>query len=99
MLSVFDKTGLAFVNACLRDEWTTPKSSSSNRHAEISAWLAKHPDVKNYLILDDLNSGHTLHGADLHPRTIFCGSTAGLDDEYVLEAVRILSRANDGNSY
>jgi hypothetical protein len=65
MQSVFDKTGLAFVSTTLHVDWITPKSSSSDRYAEISAWLAEHPTVKSFLILVDLNSGNTLHGSDM----------------------------------
>lgn len=43
MQPVVDKTGLAFISTNLHVDWTTPKSSSSDRYVEISAWLPEHP--------------------------------------------------------
>ncbi|MGZ4925332.1 MAG: HAD domain-containing protein [Halobacteriota archaeon] len=91
MQLVFEKTGHKFVSTYMHEDWTTPKSSSSNRHAKISGWLAEHPGVESFLILDYLNSGHALHGSDLHGRTVFCTSVEGLNGACMLEAERILS--------
>lgn len=71
MREVFDKTGLGFVSSSLHEDWTTPKFTLLDRHAEISAWLAAHIDVEDFVVLDDPNSGHTLHGTKLHARTVF----------------------------
>lgn len=35
------------------DDWCTPKSNSGIRGEEIQAWLNAHPDVTQYVILDD----------------------------------------------
>ena len=37
----------------LHKDWKTPQISLSHRGTEINMWLDKHPEVKNYLILDD----------------------------------------------
>ena len=88
---VFEKTGLSFVGSHLHEDWTTPKISSLDRCAEISAWLADHPEVTNFVVLDDENSGHTLRDSDLHRRTVFCTTGVGFDNEKFVDASRILS--------
>ncbi len=44
------KSGL---NKYLHIDWKTPQIYPSHRGTEIKMWLDKHPEVKNYLILDD----------------------------------------------
>ena len=90
MQVVFEKTDLGFVASELHRDWTTPKGHAPDRYAEISGWLIDHPDVTNFVVLDDANSGHSLHGSKLHARTVFCTSNLGFDDEKRTEAERIL---------
>ncbi len=37
----------------LHKDWKTPQVHPSHRGTEIKMWLDKHPEVNNYLILDD----------------------------------------------
>lgn len=59
--------------------------SSGPRGAEIQAWLSKHPDVKDFVILDD--SDDMLH---LLPHLIRTNNEFGLQDEHVAEVLEKL---------
>jgi hypothetical protein len=41
------------LNKHLHKDWQTPKTHPSHRGTEIKMWLDNHPEVNNYLILDD----------------------------------------------
>ena len=62
----------------------------AGRAAEIKAWLAAHPEVDRFVILDDRNSASD---SELSPHFVQTQSSIGLTDKHVTEAIRILSRA------
>jgi hypothetical protein len=37
----------------LHQDWHTPILRPANRGKEIKLWLDKHPEIKNYIIIDD----------------------------------------------
>ena len=61
-----------------------------NRGEEITLWLEKHPEVKEYVVLDDAFGGWGVHEAHLVQTSAFIGK--GLMDKHVDEAIKILNR-------
>ncbi len=59
------------------------------RSEEISAWLENHPEVKNYVILDDAFFGWGAHETHLVKTSAFIGK--GLTDKHADEAIKILN--------
>lgn len=64
---------------------------SHNRQQEILSWLQKHPQVQNYVILDDIFGGW----GELEPHLVKTNSRIGrgLEERHVSAAIRILELA------
>lgn len=66
---------------------TTEYRSRKLREVEIQEWLDKHPEVENYVVLDDWDlkeffPGHMVQTCEYH--------RIGLDDQWRIEAEKIL---------
>lgn len=64
-----------------------PDSNAKTRQAEIEQWLSEHPEVKDYVILDDIPD--YFHG-DLRDHLVTCDPNEGLTEEKTEEAINIL---------
>ena len=72
----------------------TPEIDPRERPSEIRAWLDAHPEVREYVILDDFFGGWeelSDHLVKTHPRV-----GRGLEDAHVSAAIRILKGEKDG---
>lgn len=61
---------------------------SRSRGQEIRAWLSQHPEVEDYVILDDIDEGFDEDQISRHVKTDF---VAGLTVDAAEEAVELLS--------
>jgi len=98
LIEIFERTGLPFVSENLHKNWMPPWKMSSQRVHEICWWLDKN-DVKQYVVLDDLNSGYSLRDAHLlHPtlaeHVVFCDADIGFVYDKYAKAREILSSAS-----
>ena len=65
------------LNYTLHTEWRTPRDRYNTRHEQIGHWLRKHPDINNYIVIDDTSSGDMLDDADalaesgINPKSVF----------------------------
>ena len=74
--SCFDSKAPNYEGICIED-----------RGAEIAYWLIKHPEVTNYVILDDESSDII----DWHPNSLVKTSLySGLTEEDILKCIKIL---------
>lgn len=64
----------------LHKDWITPRKMSSARHHEINWWLRDHPDVVDYVALED----EDLH-VDLVPKAVQCDTYEGFSWRNYLE--------------
>lgn len=60
-----------------------------NRAEEITEWLARHPDVRTYVILDDAFGGWGAHESHLVKTNSRIGR--GLEERHVAVAIKILN--------
>jgi len=63
-------SGLGFVVRSLHIDGATPKPPRSSRAQQIGAWLASHPEVKNWIAIDDHHSGDGFD--ESHERVVLC---------------------------
>lgn len=78
---IFSKCGLQI--------WDKTPELRTKRETEIKSWLDKHPEVKNFVVLDDrLLSADNLNGHFIKTSNYF----DGLDEEDVPKAIDILNR-------
>jgi hypothetical protein len=93
-----DALGSGLVGAVIDD---TPDLKAAGRGAEVMSWLADHPSVQSYVVLDD---GHALSfNKELPPghfvQTVLrCKESAeleGITGEKSAEAIRILQQVGD----
>lgn len=70
------------------EPWEHPPA---HRGKEIRAWLAEHPDVASWVILDDQAKWI---GQDMLDKTVLCVPATGLSDEGVERAIHLLSIPN-----
>lgn len=63
-----------------------------NRSAEISAWLNEHPDVTNYVVIDDAFGGWDVHESHLVKTNFRIGR--GLEEHHVPTAIELLNRSD-----
>jgi hypothetical protein len=80
--------GWASARDRIRD--ATPHLPRESRGAEIQAWLDKHSEVTNYVVVDDTNDGL---GA-LAERLVQTDRFTGLQDEHVDRALALLGVAS-----
>lgn len=91
LVAVLARTQLGFVGEGLHDDFRTNFRLSPNRWREIQDWVADHPQMsKNYVVLDDMSSGHDIHrvltemSADLQekfaPFIVLCDPRQGITD-------------------
>lgn len=76
---LFEHT-LARVELLMRDlgvrQWSCTPQLPAGRDAEISAWLAQHPGVPHYVVVDDdINPATSPHAAHLVKTDSFTGLT------------------------
>lgn len=98
---LFDTNGAVLK---LHDDWKTPDLKPiypCMRASEIHAWISKHPEVNNYLIIDDVGSGHSLlHSKDtknwnvdhyeLYKNTIVVDEDMGLSSRNMSAILKML---------
>lgn len=72
----------------------TPRKLSSNRHHEISFYLAEHPKVTSYVILDDLPKDNFYKHKDKVVQTFMQKSEeeGGFQSKHLKEALVILNK-------
>jgi hypothetical protein len=73
---IYDITSLFVADDYIREHMEEEncdfyEAMTSAREMEISAWLQEHPEVTNYVILDDLDSfrQHEAHLVKINPKT------------------------------
>jgi hypothetical protein len=58
MVAILTKAGMQWLADNLHSDWMTVEAVSSQLRArEIESWLARHPEVENWVVLDDEYSG------------------------------------------
>ncbi len=67
--------GLGFVAGALHPDWETHKSPGSSRANEIGAWLQAHPEVHDWIAIDDDWSGTGFD--DASGRVVICEAGKG----------------------
>ena len=72
------------------DELETMETEEGSTAAEIQAWLGEHPEVSNFLILDDLDLHWKEYEYDTHWIQPTWFGNGGLKREHVEQAIRIL---------
>jgi hypothetical protein len=70
----------------LHKDWNTPQTYPPHKGKEIQIWLQKHPDIHEYLILDDDES--ILN--EQKPRFVKTNLTNGMQEEHYNRAREIL---------
>lgn len=81
--------GASFV-ARLHEDWATPDFSAEEKTArgrEIAAWLARHPEVRRFVILDDMQA---VHFGDLASNLVRSEILGGFTDTHLAAAMRLL---------
>lgn len=68
----------------------TPIIPVVNREVEIKAWLDEHPEVTNFVILDD----YWQELMEYYKHLVICDEAVGLTKERAEEAIRILNEEN-----
>ena len=88
----------------IHDDWCTGKIKDRydcTRSREITAWLERHPDVNQYLILDDHSSGGSLSTNPLgliKEHMIFVNSDTGIGSSNIYAMHMLLTKwSRDGN--
>jgi hypothetical protein len=74
----------------LHPDWATP--IIGHRWNEVERWLARHPEVERYVILEDFAPHFDGCGKDMKARLILCTNRYGLVPELVPRITEILSR-------
>lgn len=69
----------------------TPRITD-NRGLEISKWLARHPEVESYVIIDDMD--HLQFEPNQHHHLVTCDHFSGFSLDDAKRAVQILSSDN-----
>lgn len=64
-------------------------SMSDNRSLEIESWLSKHPEIDNYVILDDMDQRQFEPG--LHSHLFTCNHLSGLSMKDAKKVIMILN--------
>ena len=70
METILMQCGLAFLVRSLHTDWETDKEPSSTRAQQIDDWLHAHPEVQNWVALDDTYSGDGFD--ESHRRVVLC---------------------------
>lgn len=70
-----------------------PEISSVRRGLEISAWLARHPDVEGWVVIDDTKFSDFDRG-EFAGHLVITDSKQGLTDADVSKAIEILNNEN-----
>lgn len=70
---------------------TMEEEKGTGTAAEIQAWLVEHPEVSNFIILDDLDFHWKEYGYDTHWIQPTWFGNGGLKREHVEQAVRLLN--------
>lgn len=83
------KNALRNVNLKLLDK---TKELPKGRDAEIREWLSRHPEVENYVILDDHNDEVIKFSTELEKHLVLTASYTGLLPEHVEKAIEILNK-------
>ena len=73
----------------LHPDWATP--IIGHRWNEVERWLARHPEVERYVILEDFAPHFDGCGKDMKERLILCTNRYGLVPELVPRITEILS--------
>lgn len=68
-----------------------PEISSARRGLEISAWLARHPDVEGWVVIDDVKFPDFDRG-EFAGHLVITDSKFGLTEDDVEKAIEILNR-------
>ena len=78
----------------LHEDWMTRRQldNANNRYTQILDWLQRHPEVTDYLILDDTESGESLVNSALAKNTVFAKVGVGLVEEDYNLIKKILER-------
>lgn len=66
--------------------------------AEIQAWLVEHPEVSNFIILDDLDFRWKEYGYDTHWIQPTWFGDGGLKREHVEQAIKLLKGSDNSNA-
>jgi hypothetical protein len=90
---VLEQTGLTFVADSLHSDWETQKVSGSTRAQEISNWLSNHPDVENWLVIDDDWSGTGFENAQ--PKVVLCKVGKGFSNQELKQAWTVLQQQSE----
>lgn len=85
--------GLGVAGACHAEQTPIlpedPESLFPNRHEEIEAWLKEHPEVTEYVVLDDLD--YLDWATKLGPHVVVCKYDVGFDDRALKKAYSIFN--------
>jgi len=77
----------------LHEDWLTPVVRPACRGKEIDIWLSEHPDVKEYLIIDD---NHNLYDHHMD-RFVQTSTMMGMVQESYHQARNLLLAYNQGS--
>ena len=69
---------------------TMEEEKGTGTAAEIQAWLAEHPEVSDFVILDDLDFRWKDYGYDTHWIQLNWFGNGGLKREHVEQAIKLL---------
>jgi hypothetical protein len=86
---LFELNGLSDLK--FHEHWYTPRVSIGGRRtAEIEEWLEDHPEVVNYVIVDDVHSGSCLKTYKSPARVVWADPDTGLSEANYTQIYNIL---------
>ena len=80
----------------LHDDWMTP--ITGHRWNEIQAWLVRHPEVTEYVILDDFAQHFTAAPQAMRDRLVLCSSRHGFVPELVPRVMEMFAPASSAEN-
>ena len=90
MINFFELNKLHINKNNIHEDWVTPKRMSSQRVHEIDWWLDDHPEITEYVIIDDSVSREDFCNVKVD-RVVNVDSYDGLNYSNYLEVLKILS--------
>jgi hypothetical protein len=82
------QTGLNFVAEALHSDWETDKAAESTRAQQIANWLDDHPEVTEWLVLDDEFSGTGFNAQSSN--VVLCTAGTGFTNQAFKQAWTML---------
>ncbi len=80
----------------LHEDWMTPVCG--HRWNEIERWLGRHPEVKNYVVLDDFPRHFDGCSAAMRERLVLCNNRHGLVPKLYPRILEILRGTGNGEA-